>query len=199
MEILIPAVHALNLTDSRIRTTIHLFVLFNKLYSLTFHGNPHIFTITLSIYDQKIKPNKTKKNQMKHTQTPPVYDVAKQVFPTSTGLLRARIPDFLVNHNSNYQALSSDAILYFTKDGDVARAYCLNKKSYTIDISIDQLWLKLNHRFLFRRVSEHLIVNTNHIVSINRNGRKLIFLRNGDEVAVDEHRFSEIINSVLVV
>ena len=70
MEILIPAVHALNLTDSRIRTTIHLFVLFNKLYSLTFHGNPHIFTITLSIYDQKIKPKKPKKPNETYTDPP---------------------------------------------------------------------------------------------------------------------------------
>jgi DNA-binding LytR/AlgR family response regulator len=136
---------------------------------------------------------------MEHLQTPQVYGATNQVYRSGRRILRASVPDLLVRHKLNYQAISSDSILYFTKNGNAVKIYCIDKRSYTIDITISLLWPKLNHRSLFRRISEHLIVNSEHIVSINRNGRKLMFLRNGDEIALDENLFSEIINSVIVL
>ena len=136
---------------------------------------------------------------MNNLKTTPVYGVTGQIYRTDGLFLEARVPDLLVRHNSEYQALSSDAVLYFTKDGDAVRVYCTNRRSYTIDLSISQLWLKIMDRQLFHKVSRNLIVNSNQIMSIKKNGRKLIFLKNGDEIALEENLFANIMDTVMMV
>ena len=136
---------------------------------------------------------------MKPLYANPVYGATEKVNRRDVLLKQARIPDLLVRHNFIYQALSSESVLYFTKDGDAVRVYCTDRRSYIIDLSISQIWLKINHRLFFRRASKHLIVNSIHIMSINRNGRKLIFLRNGEEIALEESLFPRIMDSVVMV
>ena len=136
---------------------------------------------------------------MKPLNSTPTHGATKKFYRRDALLKQARLPDLLVHHNSNFQALSSVSVLYFSKDGDAVRVYCMDRRSYKIDLSISQLWLKINHRSFFRRASKNLIVNSNHIMSINRNGRKLIFLRNGEEIALDESLFPKIMDSVVLV
>lgn len=132
-------------------------------------------------------------------ETPHVYGVANQYYQSNGLISHTRIPDLLVHHQSDYYAISSDTVLYFSKDGNAVRVFCTNKCSYIIDLSISQLWLKINQRPFFRRVSKYLIVNTDHILSIVKRKRKLIFLRNGEEIELDESLFPQIMDSVRVL
>ena len=136
---------------------------------------------------------------MKYQMTPPVYGSTNQLYRMDGLFKEVRVPDLLVRHNSDYKALSSDEVLYFTKDGNIVRVYCIDRRSYMIDLSICQLWSKISRRHKFHKVSKYLIVNSNHIMSIKKNGHKLIFLRNGEEIDLDESLFSDIMDSVIMV
>jgi|GEM_PF-4008657 len=100
------------------------------------------------------------------------------------------IPDILVQSNNSLFALCSSDILYISKDDDRSRVYCSNHKMYISDHSIQKMWLNALSIPCFRKISNTIIINQDKIVSVKKNGQKLILLTNGDELQVQDDKLN---------
>lgn len=125
------------------------------------------------------------------------YLVATDHYYRNNGeFFAAEVPDLLITSNREYIPICSKDVLFFTKNGQGSRLYCTNKISFDIDIPIAELSIKLLRFSNFKYIKESLIINLKQVDSYRKNGRKYIFLKNGDEILLDEHMLSELLESM---
>lgn len=129
---------------------------------------------------------------MTNSSTPQVFE---NVYyrRVKDALVEVSIPDILIQSNQDCFALNSANILYFSKDGDMVKAYLQDKIKHKINLKLDLIWEKISHMRCFKKVSNSLIVNENHIQSVKRNGFKYIFLDNGEELDFDEEKLPSVL------
>ena len=121
-------------------------------------------------------------------------------YRNSDGVFRTVvIPDLLISSNHRLIAIASSDVLYFSKDDHRCRVYCENHKMYISDHSIQKMWLNALSIPSFKKIGSSMIINQDKIVSVKKNGQKLILLSNGDELQVDNDELDYILSGNPVV
>lgn len=126
-----------------------------------------------------------------------LLEVPDHYYRNNGEFFAAEVPDLLITSNREYIPIYSKDVLFFTKNGQGSRLYCTNKISFDIDIPIADVSVKLLRFATFKRIKDNVIINLQQVDSYRQNGRKYIFLKNGEEILLDQYMLNELIESML--